>query len=347
MDRIQHTIVSLSGDLSGQSRLDRSGGVRLINASFKAGSLGHGLALFHLLSRLKPNLVLTYGWGGIDGLAAARLCGLRRVIHGEDGFLPDEAREQKPARLLARRLALRTARRLVCPSRTLVHIARRIWHVPPGKIRFVPNGIDTARFSPASAETRAAARTMLGSPGDDLLIGTVGHLRPEKNHGRLLRAFAQIAADRRCRLLIVGDGSERSDLEHLTNQLGIRDRVLFAGAHADPAPCYHAIDLFALSSDTEQMPIALLEAMSTALPVVSTGVGDVAKMVSRPNQDFVTPLGDDRAFAAAMARLVDGAELRQSLGQANRARCLEDFDLGSMIQTYVNLYEETLGAEVS
>jgi glycosyltransferase involved in cell wall biosynthesis len=188
---------------------------------------------------------------------------------------------------------------------------------------------------------------MLGIPGDDLVIGTVGHLRPEKNHGRLLQAFARVAVERPCRLLIVGDGKERQDLEAQAGRLGISGRVLFAGARPDPLLCYHAMDLFALSSDTEQMPIALLEAMSTALPVAATDVGDVAKMVSPPNREFVAPLGEDSAFTEALARLVDGTELRQSLGQANRERCLEYFDLTSMIQTYVNLYEETLAAEVA
>ena len=105
---------------------------------------------------------------------------------------------------------------------------------------------------------------------------------------------------------------------------------------------YPAMAGLAMSSDTEQMPIAVLEAMSTELPVVSTDVGDVKEMVSEPNRRWVTPLGDDEAYTAVLAQLCENRGDRVRLGQANREKCLRDYDLRNMIQAYLKLYSEAL-----
>src|SRR5262249_45570381 len=173
-------------------------------------------------------------------------------------------------RVLAGRLLLRMASQVVCPSQTLVRIARHAWSIPPQKVRYVPNGVDTRRFLPPTSEQIETARVKLGIAPGEVVVGSVGQLRGEKNHGRLVRAFAAVAAGRRCRLLLVGDGPLLDSLIALARALGIEQRVLFAGNVTDPAEHYRAMDIFALPSDTEQMPIAVLEAMASGLPVVST-----------------------------------------------------------------------------
>ena len=215
------------------------------------------------MRELQPDLLLTYGWGGVDAIAAGRMCGLRRIVHTEDGFLPDEAQKQRFSRLTARRILLRAASWLVCPSHALAEIARRTWWLPEKAIRFIPNGVDIQLFRPGEP---AAARRALGLPEDGLIVGTVGHLRAEKNQERLLRAFAQVARYLPAWLLLVGGGSLREHLGLVAKQLGMADRVLFAGIIQQPVAYYQALDVFALSSDTEQMPIALLEAMASSLP---------------------------------------------------------------------------------
>jgi len=287
---------------------------------------------------------MTYGWGGVDAIVIGRLCGLRRIIHGEDGFLPDEAHRQKPQRLLARRLALRRASRVIVPSRTLVDIAERLWRLPARKTCYVPNGVDASRFSPPTAEDRSAARRTFGFQDSDVVIGTVGHIRPEKNYARLVEAFAKLPSDRRPRLLVVGDGNLRPALDRRVSDLGLSANVKFVGVVANPAECYRAMDLFALSSDTEQMPLVVLEAMGTGLPVLSTDVGDVREMVADANRRHVTPLGDDDAYARGLAVLTQDAGERSRLGRMNRSRCLDQYDLRIMIDRYRTLYWDVLGA---
>ena len=341
-DTYRHTVISLNGDLAGSARIRRAEEVTFLGASQNSGQLGNALALRQLLKRLQPELVVTYGWGGTDAAAVARLSGFRRVIHTEDGFLPEESSRQKFKRLLVRRLVFRMPARVVVPSRTLWRIATDIWWLSPRRVCFLPNGIDTLRFSPPSPETIQSVRRRLGFGPDEIIIGAVGHLRQEKNQLRLLSAFATLVAHQPARLLIVGDGPLRADLVRRTQELGLGERVVFAGAVHDTSEYYAAMDGLAMSSDTEQMPLAVLEAMGVGLPVVSTDVGDVKEMVSSENQRWVTPLGNDEAYGRALTELAGNPAERASVGRANREKCACDYSFGSMVKSYLDLYGEVL-----
>jgi glycosyltransferase involved in cell wall biosynthesis len=335
----RHTVIALNGDLSGRSRLREPAGVTCLAAPPRTRAMP--LALARLLKQVRPDVAITYNWGGTDGLLAARWCGLTRVIHAEDGFGPDEATGQKLRRVLARRLLLRTARQVVCPSRTLVHIARQVWSLPPHKICYLPNGVDLQRFTPATPDQVAQARRRLGLDLKAIVVGAVGQLRGEKNHERLLRAFAAVGSGP-YQLVLVGEGDLKERLTGRARELGIADRVRFTGALPDPVPAYQALDLFALSSDTEQMPIAVLEAMAGGLPVVSTDVGDVRGMLSPDNRAHVVSPRHEEAFAECLKILLESPQARRALGQANRARCVEAYGVEAMVQAYQRLYRNVL-----
>jgi glycosyltransferase involved in cell wall biosynthesis len=209
----------------------------------------------------------------------------------------------------------------------LERIARNIWALAPERVRFISNGIDCPRF---------AVPVRSGSDGRTV-IGTVASLRREKNIARLIQAFAKTASERApgsVELLIVGDGAEREGLEELARTLDIAGQVRFAGQSDRPEDWYPRMDIFALSSDTEQMPLSVLEAMAAGLPVAATAVGDVAQMVSAENRDYVVPAQD---FAAALARLVDDGAARRSIGLANAKQARENFDENVMAANYAAL----------
>jgi len=159
----------------------------------------------------------------------------------------------------------------------------------------VPNGIDLARF--------AGAAPMAAPPGEGPVIGTIAALRAEKNIARLLRAVARLRQSRPVRLVVVGDGPERSALEALAHSLGIDGATLFAGHSTHAERWMASFDVFALSSDTEQMPLSLLEAMASGLACACTNVGDVAGMVAGVNAPFVTAVNDD-AFTLGLGAVV-------------------------------------------
>jgi glycosyltransferase involved in cell wall biosynthesis len=319
----RHIVVSLDGDLACRERLSPN-----LNATFppvaatKHAMLSNTWRFRRLLHDWKPDVLVTYNWGAIE-FALANVIPLTRHLHVVDGFGPEERNTQIPRRVRMRRFALsRTP--VLLPSRNLVRIARDIWKLPSKVIRYVPNGIDLARFATDGGQRGA------GEP----VIGTVAALREEKNVARLVRAFARLPAGR---LVIVGDGPQRPALEALAGSLGVSDRVRFAGHHQDTSPFYASFDIFALASDTEQMPLSVIEAMASGLPVVSTAVGDVPVMVATQNQPFITPL-DDVALAEALATLASNPDTRRAVGFANLAKAQRDFDQAAMFDAHGALW---------
>lgn len=326
----EHVVVAMDGDTTALSQQPPGVVLQVAGPPPRAGAVRTVLAQRRWLASLRPDLVLTYNWGAIETAAAARWLGLP-LVHHEDGFLPDEYGRRLPRRSWLRRLVLRRTP-VVVPSAVLRRIATVEWRLDPGRVLHLPNGVDLVRFAP-----RAAA-----AGGDRaLVVGTVGGLRPEKDHATLLRALARLPAVRAC---IVGGGPLAGALRQEAAALGVADRVEFRGPVHDSAPCYAGFDLFVLSSRTEQMPLALLEAMACALPVVATDVGDVRALLPVAAAAGVVPPGDDRALAAAIARLAADPQLRRALGAANRATVERDFEAGRCLDRFVQVYRGALAA---
>jgi glycosyltransferase involved in cell wall biosynthesis len=141
-------------------------------------------------------------------------------------------------------------------------------------------------------------------------------------------------------LIIVGEGPERGRIETETLAWGVEQITLMPGFMADPANWIGQFDIFALSSDSEQFPISLVEAMAAGLPCVSTDVGDVRDMVSEENRFAI---GDEAVLTTSLARLLADADLRRSVGEANRQVAAQAYDESVMISRYAELYGEALG----
>lgn len=329
----KHRVASLDGDLSAQTQFSK-GAIDVEPLFLRKGpgvSLTNIRAFKAVLERALPDILCTYNFGSLEAAIANRLGAKLPHIHFEDGFGPDESpTRQKRRRVWLRRILLQKSL-VAVPSRTLEAIAARIWRVPPARVRRIPNGVDIARF--ADVERRPSA-------DGALVIGSVGALRREKNFGRLISAFADVSAQTKARLIIYGDGPERVALEAFARGRPIA--VEFPGATGAPESAYASFDIFALSSDTEQMPLSLIEAMAAGLPVAATDVGDVKETLAPANAGLVAPLGDERAFAASLLRLAGDADLRRSLGEANAAKARASFGLEAMAAAHRALYFEAL-----
>jgi glycosyltransferase involved in cell wall biosynthesis len=287
------------------------------------------------------DLVLSYNWGAMDAVMARRLFGGPPLVHHEDGFNADEANGQKRERILFRRLALPGAARLVVPSVTLERIARRIWRQPDARIKRIANGVPVARFAAGPSSPIAGLERRPG----ELIVGTLAGLRSVKNLPLLVQAFADALGmtDGPARLVIVGEGPEREAIVAAAREAGIADRVLLPGFMADPARYIGHFDIFALSSDSEQLPISLIEAMAAGLPVAATAVGDVAETVAEENRPLLCAPGARKPLAEALARLLTDSALRERLGEANRRRAELAYSEDSMIAAYRTLYADVLG----
>lgn len=290
------------------------------------------------------DLVLTYNWGAMDAVMAhglfGGLLGLPPLVHHEDGFNEDEAMGLKPARNCFRRMALRRASALVVPSQRLEQIALNAWRQPRERVRLITNGIDCSAYLDRPRPDMLPG--LVKQPGERW-VGTLAGLRPVKNLPRLVRAFAGLPEA--WRLVILGEGPERAAIAAAAAERGVADRVHLPGFVADPSHAVGLFDVFALSSDSEQFPISVVEAMAAALPVAAPAVGDVAQMVSVENRALITPPGDEAALAATLARLAGDDGLRARLGAANRAFARSHYDEEAMLAAYSRTYGEALGQE--
>ena len=318
----------MDGVTTASERLSPGLDVSFPNVRIEKGNLVRNVRNFRrTLQALQPATLLTHNFGSIEWVISNRPA-LTRHIHVEDGFGPDERASQKPRRVWLRRMWLR-GRPVVLPSTTLMKIARHTWRLDASFLHYVPNGIDLDHFASADA-----GRSW---PGTGPVIGTIAALRPEKNVARLIRAFGILAARRPARLVLVGDGAQRTELEALTAHLGLQSKVFFEGHVAHPASVLKSFDIFAMSSDTEQMPISLLEAMAAGLPAAVTDVGDTRSMLAEIGWPFVVPCDDD-ALAKALLDLVDNCD-REEIGRANRAKAVQNFSQVSMFERWSDLLE--------
>jgi glycosyltransferase involved in cell wall biosynthesis len=210
-------------------------------------------------------------------------------------------------------------------------------------IRSVPTGIDPARFMPSDA---AAARAELGLQ-PLFTIGMLATLRSWKGHRFLIEAFGQLRAQGRpAQLLIVGDGPQREALEAEVAAAGLAGLVRFAGHDPRPERWMRAMDLFALPSyANEGVPQALMQAMMSGLPCVTTTVGAISEVARDGETALIVPPQDAAALASALARLMDDTLLRTRLGQAARAFALERCTLAAMCDAMEEVFSAVLARQ--
>ncbi len=331
----RHVIVSLDGRDMARGLLPGSLDARMLEVERSSGPRAL-IAYARAIRTIGPDALVTYNWGSVEWAIVNRIYFGLPHVHFEDGFQRDEADRQFRRRVLTRRIVLRRSA-VVVPSRTLAALATHEWRLPPSRVTYIPNGIDPHRFDVAPDP-----KAFFDRSGAACVIGAFAPLRAEKNLGRLLRAFAQL--DGTARLVICGDGPEGAPLRALAGELGLGDRVTFTGHVRAPELIMGAFDVFAITSDTEQMPYAVLEAMCARLPVLGTDVGDIATMVHPENRRFVVPRDEPEALAAALRDLHSDAGLRRHLGACNRIDVESRFTIERMTSEFARILGDAVRA---
>ncbi len=211
----------------------------------------------------------------------------------------------------------------------------------PEQYHVVPLGFDLAAFAAVDNPARSRARAELQIPEAAPVLATVGRLTAIKNYSLLLDAAHLVAKDRpNLVVLLAGDGELRADLEAQAARLGIATNVRFLGWRRDLPVIYAASDVFALTSRNEGTPVALIEAMATGVPGVSTDVGGVGDVIANTTMGITVPLDDPAALAAAVARLLAEPESRRRMGAVARAHVLARYDIARLTNDIDTLYRK-------
>lgn len=221
------------------------------------------------------------------------------------------------------------------------HLVSR-YGVDSGLVRTIPNGIDTGRF--AGGGGTGELRKELGISEGDRVIGTIGRLMRQKGMPYLLEAFRilrQGASD--TTLVIVGDGEERAGLEQRARELGISDKVVFAGIRRDIPDLLAMFDIFTLASLWEGQPITIMEAMAAGRPIVATDAGGSAEVLDDGRCGIIVPVKDPGALAGSIRSLLDDPELAGRFGERARERAEAELSSAAMTRKYEDVFGSVHG----
>ncbi len=293
------------------------------------------LRLRRMLSRERIDIVHTHNYSAWL-YAVLATTGMREVklVHTEHSLVEGNLRR----RYFAERFCAARTRHTVAVSEDVKRKMVEMCRIPAARIAVVTNGIDTDRFKP-SAETRAAVRRELGIDADEFVLGTVGRLVAVKDHASLILAFSRMRREvPEARLVIVGDGPEKSALERLADANGLGDELLLAGDRRDVPSLLCAFDLYVVSSLSEGFSISILEAMSSGLPLVATAVGGNREILGEPENGLLVPADDSDALAGALERMRVNAALRATAARHNRDKILREYSMQTMLDRYLSLY---------
>ena len=209
--------------------------------------------------------------------------------------------------------------------------------------RVVPLGFDLASFAAVDDAARARARQDLHLTADADVVCTVGRLTAIKQHRLFLETIARVSVDRpKLVALVAGDGELRAGLERYAVDLGIAERVRFLGWRRDLATIYAASDVFLLTSRNEGTPVALIEAMASAVPGVSTDVGGVKDVIQSDQTGARVDAHRAEALAVPVVRYLADRDLRRESGARARAAVLDRYSLDRLVRDVRTLYRDLL-----
>lgn len=234
----------------------------------------------------------------------------------------------------------------VTVSKIVGDTARQAHLIPARKLHVVQNGIRTGKFLQSKTQGEAVRRDLLGQGNDGPLMLTVARLVWFKGLDTLIDALPDVVASHKsARLAIVGDGELRDDLEAQVVRLGLKGHVIFTGERDDVPDLLAAADLFVLPSVSEGLPISLLEAMASSLPIVATDVGGIPELVVEGVNGHLTKAGDAPAMSRALLSLLDDPDKADEWGQAGLARLQSHFSQAAMVAKTEALYGTLLATE--
>ncbi len=295
--------------------------------------------LIRLIRKLKPKIVHTHMsdvcvWGAVVG----RLAGVPVIVTTEVGMSPWKRRHH----MLLDRVANHFNDKMIAVSEQICQHQIRNQVVSPDKVVVIPNAVDIQRFD--GQKSQGQLKLQLGVDHSSWLVGTVARLAQPKRLDHLLKA-ARLVCDiaPKAQFIIVGDGPLRDQLERQAIQLDLApDHLRFLGNLQHITDFLMALDIFALSSETEGIPVAMLEAMAASRPVVATQVGGIPQVIKDRHNGLLVPPHDPNGLAQAILTLMEDSALRRSVALEGYRTVSARFSTDAVCQQIVALYDDLL-----
>ncbi|RMG30837.1 MAG: TIGR03088 family PEP-CTERM/XrtA system glycosyltransferase [Gammaproteobacteria bacterium] len=339
--RFRHTLVCLTEATDFRRRI-RRGDVEILELHKRPG---HDPALYRNLYRLfrrcRPDIVHTRNLAALEAQVPAALARVPVRIHGEHGWDVADLDGMRYRRW--KRMLRPFVHHYIALSRQIERYLREEIGVPAHRLTRILNGVDTARFRPLDPARDREDPRPEGFREDTFCIGMVGRLEAVKHPQLLLEAFVRLVhsgsrTGERARLVVVGEGRLRPELEARARERGIADRVWFTGRRDDVPALMRRFDLFVLPSRAEGISNTLMEAMASGVPVVATDVGGNAELVV-PGTGRLVPPGDAGTLASVMQAYLEDTERCRREAAAARRRAEQAFGLPAMVERYRQVYE--------
>jgi len=295
--------------------------------------------VYRAIKQFQPDLVSAHSTKA--GFAARILCallGFKPVLFTAHGWAFTEGRGSRARSWLARaeRLAAKVTTQIVCVSEHDRELAVRLKVSRPEKLVMIHNGVDPAPFLAARGNHIRSEFCL----GEVSVITFVGRLASPKDPLAMLQACRMLEGD--FRVLLVGDGELRSSAEEFARRSGLGSKVIFTGERKDIPEILAASDIFLLSSRWEGLPLTIIEAMMTGLPLVATRVGGIPELVEDGVTGYLVPPQDPSAIAFAVQKLLVNSQLCSSMGARGRERALEHFTVDQMLRRTETVYVDAL-----
>lgn len=343
----RHAVVALT-DISREfcERIDRDDVVYL--AMHKPP--GHLARLYPRLHRLfrqyKPAIVHTRNLAALEAMVPAWTARVPVRVHGEHGWDTRDLDGSSSRYKLLRKVYRPFVHHYIVLSKHLQEYLERGIGIQPSSLAQIYNGVDTERFSQPGGERPAIPDCPFTDPGL-WLVGTVGRLQAVKDQTNLARAFVDVlhfdpSAAERIRLVMVGDGPLRGDVEKILDEAGVRHLAWLPGERKDIPDVLRGLDCFVLPSLAEGISNTILEAMATGLPVVATNVGGNGELVEEGMTGKLVPAADSKALGKAITEYYRHPQAARRHGHAGRSRVERQFSLERMVRQYENVYLDLL-----
>ena len=314
--------------------------------------------LYRVLCDFEPDILHTHtAKAGALGRLATVLYNLTRgrrhpvrIVHTYHGHVFDGYFGKRSTAVflgLERWLARWTDRIIAISPRIADEISKSYAIGRSDQVCSIRLGFDLAPFVGIDGNMRHASRERLVIPDNTLVVTTVGRLTEIKKHDLFLEMAQRVCSSRQDVLFfIVGDGELRDELESIVSALGLESAVRFLGWRQDLATIYAASDLFVLTSRNEGTPVALIEAMASGVPGISTDVGGVRDVITSPSVGSVVPFGDAEALAGSvLSLLAAGTAERRAMGMRARDVVCKRFTMDRLVEEIADLYGELIDEE--